>query len=147
VAVLNNNYLYKKVTEIKGVEAPYAKGRQRVEQVRYSLNTLTKDTGVTSEDVQRRMFDYGMHYWTSHHPYIVPQPFTLEPTESYSKDELDEYIEVLEQISKDSYENPELIKGAPYNSVVHRIDETTLDDPEKWAITWRAYLKKTIKDE
>ena len=41
-----------------------------------------------------------------------------------------------------SYENPEKVKNAPHNSVVHKIDHSTLDDPEKWAITWRAYLKK-----
>ncbi len=43
---------------------------------------------------------------------------------------------------KEAYENPEQVKGAPYRSVVHKIDNSTLDDPEKWAITWRAYLKK-----
>jgi glycine dehydrogenase subunit 2 len=34
------------------------------------------------------------------------------------------------------------VKNAPYNSVVHKIDNSPLDDPELWAITWRSYLKK-----
>jgi len=34
------------------------------------------------------------------------------------------------------------VKTAPHNSVIHRLDDSWLDDPEKWAITWRAYLKK-----
>ena len=142
VAVLNNNYILKKVKEIKGASAPYAVGRHRIEQVRYSWDKLTKDTGITTEDVTCRMADFGFHLWSSHHPFIVPQPFTIEPTESYSKDELDEYITGLKKVVEEAYEDPEKVKNAPYNSVVHKIDHSTLDDPEKWAITWRAFIKK-----
>lgn len=141
-AVLNSNYLLSKIRKIQGVEVPYASGKHRFEQVRYSWGTLTKDTGVTTEDVQRRMCDFGLHYWTSHHPWIVPEPFTLEPTESYSKQELDEYVEALQEISREAYENPEVVKNAPYRSVVHKISPEWFDDPDKWAISWRSYLKK-----
>lgn len=146
-AVLNNNYMYSKVRKIKGASAPYIKG-SRLEQVRYSWEGLTKDTGVTTEDIQRRMTDFGLHYWTSHHPYIVKQPFTLEPTESYSKQDLDEYIAALEQISKEAYENPMIVKEAPHQSTIHQLDEQDfLDHPEKWCITWRAYQKKVIQKQ
>ncbi|KIL74394.1 aminomethyl-transferring glycine dehydrogenase subunit GcvPB [Bacillus badius] len=146
-AVLNNNYLYSKIQKIRGASAPYVKG-QRLEQVRYSWEQMAQETGVTTEDVQRRMTDFGLHYWTSHHPYIVPQPFTLEPTESYSKADLDEYIAALEQISEEAYENPEIVQDAPYNSTIHKLDEQDfLDHPEKWCITWRAYQKKTKQPE
>ncbi|PFK44047.1 glycine dehydrogenase subunit 2 [Bacillus cereus] len=141
-AVLNNNYMYHKVQKIRGASAPYVKG-QRLEQVRYSWEEMKNATGITTEDVQRRMTDFGLHYWTSHHPYIVPEPFTLEPTESYSKADLDEYIAALEQISQEAYENPEIIQNAPQNSTIHKLDEQDfLDDPKKWCITWRAYQKK-----
>ncbi|MBE0710876.1 MAG: hypothetical protein IH583_00735, partial [Candidatus Aminicenantes bacterium] len=43
-------------------------------------------------DITLRMADFGFHLWSSHHPFIVPEPFTIEPTESYSKDEIDEYL-------------------------------------------------------
>jgi glycine dehydrogenase subunit 2 len=142
VAVLNNNYLLKKVLEIRGASAPYAKGRHRIEQVRYSWEKLYKDTGITTADVTNRMVDFGFHMWSSHHPFIVPQPFTLEPTESYSKDELDEYLAGLKQVVKEAYENPEIVKSAPHRSVVHKYDHNPLDDPARWACTWRAYLKK-----
>jgi glycine dehydrogenase subunit 2 len=145
VAVLNNNYILEKIKKIKGASAPYARGRHRIEQVRYSWETLTKETGVTTEDVTYRMADFGFHLWSSHHPFIVPEPFTIEPTESYSKDEIDEYIAGLEKVVAEAYKEPEKVKNAPYNSVVHKIDHSTLDDPEKWAITWRAYLKKHKK--
>jgi glycine dehydrogenase subunit 2 len=142
VAVLNNNYLFKKVMQIRGVSAPYAQGRHRIEQVRYSWEKLFNETGVGTWDITCRLADFGMHMWSSHHPFIVPEPMTLEPTESYSKAELDEYIAVLEQVSKEAYENPDLVKTAPHNSVTRRPGHDTLDDPEKWAVTWRSYLKK-----
>jgi len=144
-AVLNNNYMFKKILQIPGANAPYAHGRHRIEQVRYSWEELTKKTGVTTEDVTCRMVDYGFHMWSSHHPFIVPEPFTIEPTEAYSKNELDEYIAGLKKVSEEAFENPEKIKNAPYNSVIHRIDTSSLDDPDKWAMTWRAYLRKNKK--
>ncbi len=141
-AVLNNNYMFKKILEIPGASAPYGKGRHRIEQARYSWEELTKKTGVTTEDITCRMADYGFHMWSSHHPFIVPEPFTIEPTEAYSKNELDEYIAGLKRVSEEAFENPQRVKNAPYNSVIHKIDTSSLDDPAKWAITWRAYLKK-----
>jgi glycine dehydrogenase subunit 2 len=48
IAVLNNNYLLKKMLEIPGVSAPYAKGKRRIEQVRYSWEALSEETGVHS---------------------------------------------------------------------------------------------------
>jgi len=142
VAVLNNNYLLTKIKKIRGASAPYAVGRHRIEQVRYSWEQLYEDTGVGTEDVTCRMADFGFHLWSSHHPFIVPEPFTIEPTESYSKQELDEYLAGLERVSQEAYSNPDLVKTAPHNSVIHKVDHSTLDDPEKWAITWRAFLKK-----
>jgi len=141
-AVLNNNYMMKKILEIPGTTAPFAQGRTRIEQVRYSFETLYKDTGVTFEDIQARMADFGFHLWSSHHPHIVKQPFTIEPTESYSRQELDQYLEGLRRVAKEAYEAPQILKTAPHNSVIHRPGHETLDDPDKWAITWRAYLKK-----
>ncbi len=142
IAVLNNNYILSRVGKIRGASAPFAPGRHRIEQVRYSWEHMHKDTGVTTEDVALRMADYGFHLWSSHHPFIVPEPFTIEPTESYSKDEIDEYLAALEKISEESYADPGLVKSAPHRSVVHRIDHGSFDDPAKWAITWRSYLKK-----
>ncbi|MCP4722019.1 MAG: aminotransferase class V-fold PLP-dependent enzyme [Desulfobacteraceae bacterium] len=143
VAVLNNNYLYKKLMEISCVDAPYIKGKQRIEQVRYTIEKLTKDTGITSGDIQRRMMDFGLHYWTSHHPYHISEPMTLEPTETPSRDDLDEYINTLKHVFHEAYETPEIIRTAPHSSVCHQVDGSPSDDPDQWAITWRSYLKKT----
>lgn len=144
-AVLNNNYLLAKVREIPGASAPYAKGHRRVEQVRYSWEDLTKETGVTTEDIACRMADFGFHMWSSHHPFVVPQPFSLEPTESYSKAELDEYVAGLQQVAEEAREDPAKVSTAPHNSVIHKLSDDWLDDPDTWSITWRAYLRKHRK--
>jgi glycine dehydrogenase subunit 2 len=145
IAVLNNNYLLKKMLEIPGVGAPYAKGKHRIEQVRYSWEALTQETGVHSDEIGLRAADFGVHYWTSHHPFIVPEPCTLEPTESYSKEELDEYADILTHVAEEARSDPELVKTAPHNSTIHTIDHAPLDDPSQWAITWRAYRRKIQK--
>ena len=147
VAVLNNNYVKKKIQELGGAAISYPKTPGRIEQVRYTWEKLTEDTGVSTEDITNRMVDFGFHLWSSHHPWVVPQPFSIEPTESYSKAELDEYLAGLEKTVNEAYEDPDKVKNAPYQSVVHKIDPNPLDDPKKWAVTWRAYLKKQKKGE
>jgi glycine dehydrogenase subunit 2 len=142
IAVLNNNYLLAKMLEIPGVSAPYARGKRRIEQVRYSWQDLAEETGVHSEEIGLRAADFGVHYWTSHHPFVVPEPCTLEPTESYAKDELDEYASIMAHVAKEAQTDPERVKNAPHNSTIHTIDHAPLDDPARWATTWRAYLRK-----
>jgi glycine dehydrogenase subunit 2 len=142
IAVLNNNYLLNRMLEIPGLSAPYAEGKRRIEQVRYSWETLTEETGVHSEELGIRAADFGVHYWTSHHPFVVPEPCTLEPTESLSKDELDEYVAIVSHVTDEARTDPELVKTAPHNSTIHTIDHSPLDDPSQWAMTWRAYRRK-----
>jgi glycine dehydrogenase subunit 2 len=142
IAVLNNNYLLRKMLEIPGVCAPYAKGKRRIEQVRYSWEELAQETGIHSEELGVRAADFGVHYWTSHHPFVVAEPCTLEPTETCSKDELDEYVDILSHVAEEACTDPELVRTAPHNSTIHTIDHSPLDDPSQWAMTWRVYLKK-----
>lgn len=144
VAVLNNNYLMAKVLQIRGASVPYAPGRPRIEQVRYSWERLAEETGVHTEDIGLRAADFGTHYWTSHHPFIVPEPMTLEPTESYSRTDLDEYAAILAEVVREAYEDPETVRTAPHRSTVHRAREDVLDDPATWAVTWRAYRRKIL---
>jgi glycine dehydrogenase subunit 2 len=146
IAVLNNNYLLKKMLEIPGLSVPYAKGKRRIEQVRYSWEKLAEETGVHSEELGIRAADFGVHYWTSHHPFVVPEPCTLEPTESYSKDELDEYVAIIAHVAGEAYTDPEIVKSAPHNSTVHTIEHEPFDDPSQWAVTWRAFRRKVGGD-
>lgn len=146
ISVLNNNYLEKLLLAIPGVTRYYAEGKFRLEQARFSWQRLKEDTGCGTEDVRRRMADFGVQpYFTSHHPWIVPEPFTPEPCETYSKEDCEYWAAVLRQISQEAHTNPEIVKTAPHNSVIHKINTAALDDPKHWAMTWRAYLKKKGK--
>ncbi|MFG1954845.1 aminomethyl-transferring glycine dehydrogenase subunit GcvPB [Micromonospora sp. NPDC048830] len=146
-AVLNNNYLMRKMLEIPGVTAPYADGRRRIEQARYSWQQLTEETGIHSAQIGERAADFGVHYWTSHHPYVVPEPATLEPSESYSKADIDEYAAIMRTVAEEARTRPEVIHGAPHASTIHQIDHDAMGDPETWAITWRAYRRKYLGEQ
>ncbi|MDD2216508.1 MAG: aminomethyl-transferring glycine dehydrogenase subunit GcvPB, partial [Eubacteriales bacterium] len=104
ISVLNNNYLDKLLLEIKGVSRPYAEGKRRMEQARYSLGKLQEDTGVGTEAVRYRLSDYGVQgYWMSHHPWIIPEPFTPEPCETYSKEDIEYWVAALRQVVEEAY--------------------------------------------
>jgi glycine dehydrogenase subunit 2 len=140
-AVLNNNYLRRRILAIPGTSVPFPHGRP-LEQVRYSWAGLCADTGLRTEDIGRRVADHGVHYWTSHHPHVVPEPFTVEPSESHSREDLDTYADVLAAVAAEARQNPELVKTAPHRLAVHRTDQSTFDHPTTWAPTWRAHLRK-----
>jgi len=142
-AVLNNNYLATKLGAIPGVSIPYGGNGHRLQEVRYSWQDLLDETGVSTEDVRRRIVDFGLQgYFTSHHPVLVPEPFTLEPCESYSRADLDEYATVLGHIADEARTNPEHVRAAPHSAAIHRIQEDVINDPARLAMTWRGYQKK-----
>ena len=114
-----------------------------MEMTRWSLGKLKEDTGVGTVDVANRMADYGIDpYWMSHEPWIVPEPFTPEAGEMYSKEDIDTWIAVIAKISEEAYSNPGLVKSAPHHQPIAKIMGETLDDPAGWAMTWRAYRRK-----
>lgn len=149
LSILNNNYMLKGLLEIKGLSMPNAEGVNRMEQARLSWRELTDETGVTTDDICRRIVDYGFQdYFSSHHPRIIPEPFTPEPVESYSKDDIDEYVAAFHSIAKECYENPELVKSAPHKAALAtRIRESDLSDIGRFATTLRAYRKYIEKKE
>lgn len=144
-AVLNNNYLASRLADVRGVAVSFAEANsaRRLEQIRYSLAQLQEETGVGTLDVGRRSADFGVaSYFPSHEPWVVPEPMTLEPSDSYSRRDLDEYAEIIAEISREAYESPEVVLQSPQNSTVHQMDPAPHDDPERWALTWRGYLRK-----
>ena len=143
-AVLNSNYLLEKIRKLKGVTIPWPENNyHRMEQIRYSMEKVHQDTGVGAHDVMWRMIDYGVqHFMLSHHPMLVAEPFTIEPGESYSVDELDEYVEILRRVIDEAYRDPEIVKTAPHRSSVTKVDERGIDQPGTWAFTYRAFQGK-----
>ncbi len=144
LSVLANAYMDARICRIRGVTRSHPDlDTRRMEMTRYSLETLTRETGVTVLDVQNRMTDFGIDaFWLSHEPWIVPEPFTPEAGETWSKEDIDEWLDVLAHVCEEAYTTPEIVRGAPHNQVSHRIDPSGLDDPERWATTWRAYRRK-----
>jgi glycine dehydrogenase subunit 2 len=144
MSALNNNYFMKMCEDIPGLTHPYAEGHRRLEECRWSWQELNEETGVGTDDILRRVGDFGLqHYWSSHHPWVVPEPMTIEPCETFSKEDLEEYSLVLREIAREAREDPESVKNAPHKCAAHkRAAEEELDDPTKWATTWRAYRRK-----
>jgi len=143
--VLNNNYLASRLADVPGLAVSFADANpaRRLEQIRYTLAQLQEDTGVGTLDVARRTSDFGVaSYFASHEPWVVPEPMTLEPSESYSRADLDEYAEIIATVAREAYESPETVLSAPHRSTVHKLDLEAHDDPERWALTWRAYRRK-----
>lgn len=145
LSVLGNNYMEKGLLAIRGVSRSNPGiDAWRMEMTRYSLEELYRDTGITVFDVQNRMVDYGVDaFWLSHEPWVVPQPFTPEAGEMWSKEDLDTWIAVLAKVCEEAYETPDLVRSAPHNQAIHKIDPAPLEDPARWAMTWRAHLRKT----
>ncbi len=144
ISIIANNYMEKRLLAIRGVTKAFDHlSAYRMEMTRYSLAQLTEDTGVTAVDVQNRMVDYGVDaFWLSHEPWIVPEPFTPEAGEMWSREDLDYWIDVLAQVVSEAYDDADYVKTAPHNQVVHRVRGSNLDDPERWATTWRAHQRK-----
>jgi glycine dehydrogenase subunit 2 len=144
VSVLMNNYMEKRLLAIRGITKSHPHlTAPRMEMTRYSLETLERETGVTCVDVQNRMVDYGIDaFWLSHEPWIVPQPFTPEAGEMWSKEQVDEWIDVLARVIEEAYEDPELVRTAPHRQAITKLADVDLDDPQTWATTWRAYRRK-----
>ena len=99
---------------------------------------------VTTDDIDRRIVDYGFQsYFASHHPRIIPEPFTPEACETYSKADIDEYTGALKAIAEEAYADPDLVKTAPHAAALSTpMVGDRLDNMDTFACTWRAYQKR-----
>jgi len=79
--------------------------------------------GVTTLDVAKRIIDYGYHPPTIYFPLIVHEALMVEPTETESKETLDDFAKVMKQIAHEAINEHELLKNAPHKTPVRRIDE------------------------
>lgn len=115
-AILNANYLCSLLKE--DFELPY--DRRCAHEFVLSSRKLGQKSAL---NIAKRLMDYGFHPPTIYFPLIVPESLMIEPTETESKETLDEFATVLRKIAKELKENPELVKGAPYTRSVERLDE------------------------
>jgi glycine dehydrogenase subunit 2 len=81
-------------------------------------------TGVTTMDVAKRLIDYGFHPPTVYFPLVVKGAMLIEPTETETKQALDEFVSALSNISREANEDAQMVKGAPHLTRLRRLDET-----------------------
>ncbi len=118
-AVLNANYMMKK---LRGA-FDMASGDICMHEFVMSLERLKKETGVSALDVAKAMLDEGMHPPTMYFPMIVHEALMVEPTETESRETLDEAVAVLLQIHARAYSDPEGVKACPVKAPIGRPDE------------------------
>src|ERR1700756_912930 len=118
-AVLNANYIRKKLEGY--YELPYK--TPSMHEVVFS-DKKQQTRGIKTGDIAKRLIDYGFHPYTVSFPLIVPGALMIEPTESESKEELDLFIDAMQQIAREVEENPLLVLQAPHATRVKRMDET-----------------------
>lgn len=117
-AVINANYMMRRLE--KYYDLPF---NQHCKHEFVLSGRRQKKLGVRTLDIAKRLLDFGYHPPTIYFPLIVEECLMIEPTETESKETLDEFIDVMIQIAKEAEENPEIVQEAPHTTVVGRLDE------------------------
>jgi glycine dehydrogenase subunit 2 len=116
-AVLNANYLRVRLRDAFTV--PF----DRINMHEFVCQGAIEGTGVRALDVSKRLLDYGFHPPTNYFPLIVPEALMIEPTETEAKPTLDAFVAAMQAIATEARNDPALIKGAPHQTPVRRVDE------------------------
>jgi len=117
-AIINANYLKALIKE--HFEFPYD-GQSMHEFV--MSGDLQKKKGVSTMEFAKRLLDYGFHAPTVYFPLIVHEALLIEPTETETKESLEEFANALIAIDKEIDENPDFVKSAPHTTKVRRIND------------------------
>lgn len=118
-AIINANYL---LSRLDGrYDLPYPK--PVMHEFCLSGDRQKKAHGVRTLDIAKRLLDYGFHAPTIYFPLIVSEALMIEPTETETRETLDQFAEALIYIADEAATSPELILAAPVNTPVRRLDE------------------------
>jgi glycine dehydrogenase subunit 2 len=120
LAVLNANYIRASIRDV--IDVPYDEINRH--EFVASAQSLKRETGVRALDIAKALLDRGYHAPTVYFPLIVPECMMIEPTETESKETLDQFIVDFRDIIATAKSDPEKILEAPVNTAVGRIDET-----------------------
>jgi glycine dehydrogenase subunit 2 len=74
-------------------------------------------------DIAKRLLDYNQHAPTTYFPLLVPECFLIEPTETESKEALDEFVDAMAAILEEARNEPDMVKEAPFTQPVRRLDD------------------------
>ncbi|WXG42727.1 MAG: aminomethyl-transferring glycine dehydrogenase subunit GcvPB [Promethearchaeati archaeon SRVP18_Atabeyarchaeia-1] len=141
IAVLNSNYIASKLSKLL-VLKPTLREKPRKHESVLSGEKLKQETGVTTLDVAKRLLDHGIHAPTIYFPSIVEEALMVEPTESATKEDLDNFAEAMEEIVREAHESPRLLHDAPVNTSRRRLDERKAAHPKTLCLTWRMFNRK-----
>ena len=83
-----------------------------------------KSTGVTTLNVAKRLLDFGFHAPTIYFPLLFHESMMIEPTETESRETLDEFIDVMRRVAREAAEDPDTVKAAPLTTPISHPDET-----------------------
>ena len=119
LAVLNANYVKEMLCGVLHL----AYDRPCMHECVFS-DRLQKEQKVTTLEMAKRLMDYGFHPPTIYFPLVVNGAIMIEPTETESKENIDEFIEAIKSIVNEAKEAPELVREAPKKCKVKRMDET-----------------------
>ncbi len=119
LAVLNARYLKDRLKEY----FPAAYDSPPMHEAVLTAESVTKETGIKALDIAKGLLDRGFHAPTIYFPLLVHEALMIEPTETESLETVDSLIDSLEEIYRCAYEDPELLKTAPMNTPVSRVDE------------------------
>jgi glycine dehydrogenase subunit 2 len=120
-ATLNANYLMKRLIDA-GFEAAFPNRRAAHEFI-VTLKALAKTKQVSALDFAKRLLDYGMHAPTIYFPQLIRECLLIEPTETESKQTLDQFVAAMAAILREAETEPETLKSAPHATPVCRLDE------------------------
>ena len=120
-AVLNANYI------MAALKPYYERKYDRVcmHECVFSASKQVREGGVHALDVAKALIDRGIHPPTIYFPLIVPEALMIEPTETESREDMDDFIRAMIEIAKLAQESPESLKACPLTMPVKRLDETT----------------------
>ena len=130
VSLLNANYIRARLKEFYQLPYDFPCMHECVFSDRWQ-----NKFGVTALDIAKRLMDYGFHPPTIYFPLVVHGALMIEPTESEPKETLDHFIEVMIQIAKEAETNPELLREAPHQTKVSRLDEVLANRKPK--LRWK----------
>ena len=119
LAVLNANYIKKLLCKVLHL----AYDRPCMHECVFS-DRLQREQKITTLEMAKRLMDYGFHPPTIYFPLVVNGAIMIEPTETESKENIDEFIEAVKSIVNEAKEAPELVREAPKKCKVKRMDET-----------------------
>ncbi len=129
VALLNSNYLFKRLCELEYVKPYPDNSKPRMHEFVVSMKEVRDKYGVSARDIAKRILDHGVYAPTTYFPIIVDEALMIEPTETVSKEELDEYIQIFKNIMDEVVNDRDKVINSPRNTSVGRIDDAYASRP------------------